>query len=205
MGVLELLAALQQRVPSGAPAHSRARDSTVVRTAHGRIQVDAAVRIDTQGQRREQFWCDGVRVERPVLLRLTCAETECPHAVQVRRLWLARSGQQATAEAALAPQPQHLLTEQTLSMGGQTVTARPARFPCFTPCPHHAHPPLMIHKAGWDLFEHGVAIGGGLAGGGGVPRPRFPSLAAARAHLLARRMEALAALAAASGRADDTG
>lgn len=200
MGVLELIDTVQQQVPAGAPFGSRSRATGVVQTAMARHTVVVAARIDAQGQRREQFWCDGLRLERPVLLRLTCAETECPHAVQVRRLWQAHIGASAAPMPRAAPSPRPLLAEQTLRVGSQTVVARPARFPCFTPCPHQAHPPLLIDKSGWDLFEQGIAIGGGLAHGGGPPRPRFPSLAAARAHLLARQMEAQAALAMASRR-----
>lgn len=52
-----------------------------------------------------------------------------------------------------------LMAEMAVTAGHQTLLARPARFPCFTPCPQGAHPPLMIEKAGFDLFGVDLAAG----------------------------------------------
>jgi hypothetical protein len=52
----------------------------------------------------------------------------------------------------------------------------------------------MIEKTGYDLFEHGVCVGGGLMRSGDSARPRLPTLAAAHAFVLARHLEALAML-----------
>ncbi|MFM2059924.1 MAG: hypothetical protein RLY71_4309, partial [Pseudomonadota bacterium] len=101
----ELIAQTQQQVPTGAPAGSRCKLATWVDTGRVRHEVTVAVRIDAQGRRREQFWCDGVRVERAVLLRLTCAEVECPHAVAVRAQWQAFHARRQTAASASAPAP----------------------------------------------------------------------------------------------------
>jgi len=135
-----------------------------------------------------------VPVERHVMLRLTCEEAECPHVIAVRAQWLARHGP-TPADAkveALCPRP--LMTEAAVVVGHQHFVARPGRFPCFTPCPHGAHPPLRIDKSGFDLFEDGTCLGGGVAEVGGVLQPRIPTVRAAEAFVLARHLETLAAL-----------
>ena len=86
------------------------------------------------------------------------------------------------------------MTEVPVVVGRQHFVARPGRFPCFTPCPHGAHPPLRIDKSGFDLFENGTCLGGGVAKVGGVLQPRIPTVRAAEAFVLARHLETLAAL-----------
>jgi hypothetical protein len=203
--LLDLIDEADRKVPATAPFGTRWKGLCKLTTAHGAHSVAVAARIDARGRRREQFWCDEVRVERSVLLRLTCAETECPHAIEVRVQWLAfhRRGPAHAPRATLGPQP--LTADIPVTVAGRHhVVARPARFPCFTPCPHGAHPPLAIDKTGFDLFEEGVCLGGGIVEHGGMRRPRIPTVHAAEAFVLARHLEALAALgqAADSSRAD---
>jgi hypothetical protein len=194
MNVLQLIDEGDRRVPAAAPFGIRWKGMSRVTTPHGAHSVAVAARIDARGRRREQFWCDGVRVERAVLLRLTCSETECPHAIEVRAQWLAFHchGLAVAPRASLCPRP--LMADIPVTVGRHHVVARPARFPCFTPCPHGAHPPLNIDKTGFDLFEEGVCLGGGITDVGGVSRPRIPTVRAAEAFVLARHLEALAAL-----------
>jgi len=195
MNVLQLIDEIRRQVPAEAPFGTRGKTSSAVMTPLGSHTVGAAARIDAQGRRREQFWCDGVRVELPVLLRLTCAESECPHAIEVRAQWQAfhRCGPAKPLPDPRAPQP--LMSEIPVTIRQQQFTARPARFPCFTPCPHGAHPPMVIKKTGFDLFEEGACIGGGVVEADGVRQPRLPTLSAAEAYVLARHLETLAALA----------
>jgi hypothetical protein len=198
VNLLQLIDDVHRSLPATAPSGARAKASSTLSTPHGEHTVAVAVRIDPQGRRREQLWCDGVRVERPVLLRLTCPETECPQAIQVRAQWLAyRQGGPARARAD-DPCPRPLMAEVPVAVASQQLVARPARFPCFTPCPHGAHPPLTIDKSGFDLFEHGACLGGGVATVDGVRRPRLPTLRAAEAFVLARHLEALATIATAA-------
>ena len=197
MKVPDLIDEVRRQVPVGAPFGTRHKASGSVNTAHGAWVVAAAARIDREGRRREQFWCDGLRLELPVLLRLTCSESECPHAVQVRAQWLAFHRRSALSERSGAFQPRPLMTEVDLNVGWQRITARPARFPCFTPCPNKAHPPMTVHKAGFDLFAAGQCVGGGVVEVRGVRRPRIPTVRAAEAYLLARGFEATAAIQAA--------
>lgn len=201
MNVLRLIEEVERKVPPNAPFGSRCKLSAQVATPNGRHTVAVAARIDASGQRRLQYWCDGSRLELPVLLRLTCSETECPHAVAVYAQWQAYQQRGAAPPAgvpATGPGPQPLMAEVAVTVGRQRFVARPARFPCFTRCPHKAHAPLTIDKTGFDLFEDGACLGGGVVEQGGVRTPRIPSLPAAEAFVLARHLEMLAALRQAS-------
>ena len=192
MTVPELLASLQRQVPPDAPTGTRWKGQAVVAGPLGRHEVAAAARIDPQGRQREQFWCDGFRVERAVLLRLTCPEAECPQAQQVRAQWAAFRRQGRGLRPPVPAPLQPLLAEVPVVVGPQRFTARPARFPCFTPCPHGAHPPMTLDKQGFDLFDEHQCLGGGVTESGGVRRPRIPSVRAAEAYVLARHLETLA-------------
>lgn len=195
MNLPDLLDELHRRVPEDAPIGTRCKLASIVQAPGGAHQVAVAARIDAQGRRREQFWCDDVRVERPLLLRLTCPERECPHAVQVRAQWEAflRRGRVTVAR----PKPlrvQDPAAEITVRAGGLSFTARPARFPCFTPCPHGAHPPMTIDKTGFDLFDDGGCVGGGVTETQGVRRPHLPTLHDAQAYVRVRQLEARATI-----------
>lgn len=198
MLVPDLIDEVQRRVPAAAPFGTRWKAQVTVNLPHGDHTVSVAARIDPNGRRREQFSCDGVRVERQVLLRLTCPETECPHAMQVRAQWQTFHRVGAAPTRRERPSPQPLMQELSVVDGQSRFVARPARFPCFTPCPHQAHLSLMIDKTGFDLFDEGACLGGGVAQANGLMRPRLPTLRAAEAYVLARRLESQAVLGAAS-------
>ncbi len=55
-----------------------------------------------------------------------------------------------------------LFDETPVVVGSRNCVARPASFECVTPCPVGAHAPIRMHKTGWDLFENGRYIAGGL-------------------------------------------
>jgi hypothetical protein len=191
MNVLHFINEAHREVPASAPPGTRWKAGADVTTELGRHTVSVEAFIDGDGHRHEQFWCDGVRVERHVLLRLTCAEVECPHAIAVRAQWLAERGEAPTDTRLEEPCPRPLMTEIAVAVGRQHVVARPARFPCFIRCPHAAHPPLRIDKSGFDLFEDGICLGGGVTTLGGVLQPRIPTVRAAEAFVLARHLETL--------------
>ena len=180
-------------MPIGAPFGVRWRGVAAVTVAGAAHQVSVAARIDHKGRRREQCLLDGVRVERSVLLRLTCAEIECPQAKFVRAQWDAFHRRAPRAKAQPL-QARPLIEEHALVVGHHQCTARPARFTCFTHCPNRAHPALLIEKTGYDLFEQGVYVGGGLVKSRDGAHPRLPTLEAAKAFVLARQLEAMAAL-----------
>ena len=194
MNVPQLLEEVRRRVPLGAAYGTRWKGAVLVDSASGTLQVAAAARIDMKGQRREQLWCDDRRVDLAVLLRLTCAEEECPHAQQVRAQWtkFRHPGRVATGSKTFTAEP--LMTEVEFKVCRHTYTARPARFPCFTPCPNGAHPPLTIEKSGFDVFEASSCLGGGITEPPGVRRPRIPTVQAAEAYVLARHLETVVLL-----------
>ena len=200
MNVHDLIADAERRLPENAPIGTRHRAEGIVTSGSARHHVAVAVRIDAKGRRRDQYFCDTVRVPRHVLLRLTCAETECPQAQAVCEQW-ARFHQRGSASRRprlAPPQGGPLMSEVDVAVAGHECVARPARFNCFGPCPNQAHPPMWIEKTGFDLFENGTCVGGGILREPGTCRPRLPSIVAVQAYLLARRLEALAALNAAA-------
>ncbi len=210
MQVHELIQQLAASVPEGAPPGTRRRVAGRVDTGPQAHEVAAEARIDAQGRRRERWYCDGVRLQRHELMRLTCAETECPQAMALREQWAAFCGRRAGSDARPAPLPAHtvrplitvrpLMREVPINAAGYRCVARPASFRCFTPCPNGAHPALWIAKQGYDLFEEGRCIGGGLRSAGGISRPHLPSLQAVEAYLLGRQLEAWAVLQAVADR-----
>ncbi len=203
MQVHELVQQLADSVPEGAPPGTRRRVAGRVDTGPQPHAVVAEARIDAQGRRRERWYCDGVRLLRHELLRLTCAETECPQAMALRAQWAAFRGLGGAAGAgkpAAAPAARPLMQEVPISVAGHQCVARPASFRCFTPCPNGAHPALWIDKQGYDLFEEGRCIGGGLRSVDGISRPRLASVQAAEAYLLGRQFEARAVLLAVAAR-----
>lgn len=197
MSILPFIREIRREVPIGAAAGTRYRVDAHVQLPGAVHRLSLTARIDHKGRRVEQLLCDGVRVERAVLLRLTCPETECPQARAVRLQW-DRYHQRAPAlpQPAGPPRPCPLIEEHPLVVDHQEYTARPARFSCFTPCPNRAHPSMTIEKTGYDLFEHGTCVAGGLADVDGVMRPRLPTLQAAEAFLRAGHLLARAVLGA---------
>lgn len=192
VSVLQLIREIRQKVPVDAAFGTRWQLTARVDVTGASHQLTVAARIDHKGRRREQFLCDGVRVEKPMLLRLTCAETECPHARAVRQQW-DQYHRRAPARRAvqLQPLPLPLIEEYELVVNDQPYTARPARFSCYTPCPNRAHPSMVIEKTGYDLFAHDTCVAGGLVDCDGVKRPRLPTLQAAEAFVRSGHQQAL--------------
>lgn len=213
MNVSDIIDEIARRLPRAdepPPAAWRAAPQRIeadVTTELGvhRVAIDA--RVDTQDRLRERYWCDGIRLQRHELLRLTCPEAECPQSRALRDQWQAflrqRSGRPVAARRTVANGYRAglpLVTEHPLHVAGRSCTARPATFRCFTSCPNKAHPPLWLDKRGFDVFEGGVCIGGGSAPGATVDgvtttNPRIPTLQAAEAYVLARTLEVSALLA----------
>lgn len=201
MNVNDLIAEVEDRVRPGAPFGTRFRAEGRVEGADGWHHVVVSARIDPKGQRREVMRCDGFRVERALLLRLTCPEHECPQARAVREQWRRFHDQRAGRPPrpdAHAPRANALIEETPLVVDGYRCVARPAPFTVYMRCPNAAHPPLTMTKTGYDLFEDGLFVGGGIATGPKGPYPRLPSLSAAEAYVRARAIEARAVVAGAA-------
>ena len=96
--------------------------------------------------------------------------------------------------------PKALVQELVLDEAGHHCPLRPGRWACERRCPVQAHAPRTVPMDGWDLFEHGVWLAGGLVQDpehpGCGPRPRFASPEDARAWLRAQHLHAGQALAA---------
>jgi hypothetical protein len=207
MTVHQLAEALAQRAPQHAPPGTRERAEATFTMGGATRRVVGEVRVDARGRRRERWWCDGTRLQWHELLRLSCPEAECPQAQAVWAQWIrfhqrgrpTGAAQPPQAAASLPAATAALVQEVPVAIAGHHCIARPARFSCFTPCPNRAHPPLWIQKRGWDLFEQGRCVAGGLrAHDDGTARPLLPSLQAAEAYVWARHLEAQAIVSAAA-------
>jgi hypothetical protein len=180
MVIDELEARVRGRLPLGARAGTRVRAAEALR-GH---EIEVVYRIDRREQRVINHFCDGARMSRATLLTLLCPEAACAQAKAVREQWRLFIGKpQRRAPARVLPlRPAPLMEELPIECAGHRCVARPASFECLTPCPMSAHEPRVMHKGGWDLFEDGISIAGGLCVDDhqGASRPRFESLADAQ-------------------------
>lgn len=182
------------RLPMGAPIGARVKS---VARARGH-QVEVALRVDRHGSRTYTYSCDGARMSRQTLAMLLCPEAACPRAEQLKSRWRAFTGQ-PTPRARYQRQTlqvRPLIEEVPVESAGHRCTARPASFECLTPCPLGAHGPELMRKAGWDLFEDGVWIAGGLRKDprSGCAEPAFASPADAASWLSDQQVKANAVL-----------
>lgn len=192
MVIDELEARVRGRLPLDAGAGTRVRAAESVR-GH---QIEVVYRIDRKGQRVINHFCDGARMSRTTLLTLLCPEAACAEATAVRQRWRQFIGTpERCAPARVVPlRPAPLMEELPIEGAGHHCVARPASFECLTPCTMGAHPPRVMHKCGWDLFEDGIWIAGGLCveRPHGASRPRFESLADAQQWLATHHARAMA-------------
>lgn len=170
-----------------------ARDELLASRA-GEKRAYAAIDID--GRRAEVFarrgrdglirfgysYC-GVRLDRKTLLMLICPENACPCRAALHERWRVHRGEVVApparpirAELFAGP----LVEEVAVSVGGRTCVARPALFRCSTPCPLGVHAAVPMRKSGWDLFEDGRCIAGGVVPGASIKAliPMLPTLEA---------------------------
>lgn len=186
---------LEARVRGRLPLDARAGTRVCAGEAQQGHEIEVVYRIDRKGQRIINYFCDGARMPRATLLTLLCPEAACPEAKTVRQQWRQFIGMpERRAPARVLPlRPAPLMEELPIECVGHHCVARPASFECLTPCPMSAHAPREMHKSGWDLFEDGVWIAGGLCVDNehGVSRPRFESLADAQQWLAAHRAKTM--------------
>lgn len=193
MALEALEAHLQKTLPTTARVGARVR-GTLKLQGH---EVEVVLRIDRNGRRVFNHHCDGTRMPRPTLLHLLCPETACPHASEVQAQWrrfVSGPERPAPARRRSAVQVRPLIEEVVVDAAGHHCLARPASFECHTPCPMRAHPPQVLRKPGWDLFENGQWIAGGLrsATATGSVLPRFGTPDDARAWLVEQQARAQA-------------
>jgi hypothetical protein len=192
MVIDELEARVRGRLPLDARVGARVRAAEVL-DGH---EVEVIYRIDRKGQRVINHFCDGARMSRATLSMLLCPEAACPEAKAVRQHWHSFIGKpERHLPARVMPlRPAALMVEIPIDGAGHHCVARPASFECLTPCPMGAHTPQVLHKTGWDLFEDGVWVAGGLCVDNheGASRPRFQSPADAQQWLASHQARTLA-------------
>lgn len=180
-------------------------------------ELTVQLRVARDGDLRFTYTLAGLSLERAALLMLICTEAHCAQAQAVKARWAER--QQATPMAGAGPlqsaarkaavpaglgfrplQVQPLMQEAHFEVAGHHCTARPATWPCLRHCPVQAHEPVTVNLPGWDLFENGVWLAGGVvdaaAEGGCGQRPRFQTLQDAQDWMRSQQHSAQAALAA---------
>ncbi|WP_210801456.1 hypothetical protein [Ideonella aquatica] len=208
MHVNDLIQAIEAAVPAGAAPGTRHRVEGRVDTGAQAHEVAIAVRMDAAGRRRETWLCDGIRVERPLLLRLTCAQTDCPQAQQAQRDWqnfhrrrlgLPQSHEHAGGRLRALQARAERNACVMLEAGALTVQAIANRFQGYARCPNHAHPPICRDLPGYDVFDgFDFVVGGGtqvLRDGRVVDMgPRVRSLAQVQAWLDESHRQAGAAI-----------
>lgn len=126
----------------------------------------------------------GVRLRRNVLMQLLCTATACPRCQGTQANWNVFLGI-ASAKIRTGPQTfqfRHLAEEVVLDVNGRSCAVRPATSQCFTVCPVKVHAPEVVRRAGWDLFEGGKYIAGGLIADPAtkMQTPTFPTIEAAK-------------------------
>jgi hypothetical protein len=190
---------LEARVRAALPPDARAGANVRAAEMLGTHEVEVIRRVARNGLPVTDYYCDGARMERGTLLRLLCPESACPLARAVQQRWRSFRGlpERVSPRRAVPLRPAALMTEIPVEGAGHRCVARPASFECLTPCPMGAHEPQPMHKSGWDLFEDGIWLAGGLCieNGTGTARPRFESPAQAQQWLAAQEVNSLVLLA----------
>lgn len=150
-------------------------------------RLEVLGRVELNGKVRFGYSYCGTRMERQTLLKLVCPETACPCRTRIEAQW-------ATHRGIILPSPRRseaspfappLLEEVELRVNGRCCQARSAQFRCLTPCPHSTHSAIHMTKTGWDLFEAGRYVAGGLIENPETKTlaPLLPTLEAAKAWL----------------------
>ena len=146
-------------------------------------EIEVRCRIGRDGRRHYAYRYGGLRLERATLLRLVCPEGACDQARAVRARWAAHRGRPEPAPARATPaeplRVADLVRAVHVHAAGRSVEARPAHFECLTACPTGAHPPAVLRKGGWDVFDGPRYLDGGLQREPhtGTQRPRFEQVA----------------------------
>jgi len=166
-----------------------------VSAAHAGNGIDVTARGKRGGGVIYGYSYGGVRVDRSNLLLLTCPESACELSQAVQRKWKEEHGSakpSSERKGSLRLKVASLFTETPVVVGSRNCVARPASFECVTPCPVGAHAPIRMHKTGWDLFENGRCIAGGLVRQSETNMliPLLPTLEAAKGWLSASQSAA---------------
>lgn len=162
--------------------HGQTRAVAIMHVNGDRLEVLG--RIGKGGAIRLGYSYCGVRMERKTLLTLVCPEQSCPCRAASVAKWQQHQGIviPAASQPRFQPMARPLFEEVEVRANGRSCQARPASFRCLTPCPHSIHAAIPMQKAGWDLFEAGRCIAGGVLKNPetGLSAPLLPTLEAAQ-------------------------
>lgn len=166
------------------------KPQALISDTHQGKMVTVHARVLSNGRHIWGYSFDGVRLERFTLMQLLCPKTECPKCQQTQARWRKFQGiaDPVPKKAIPAYQFRHLTEEVLFDFDSRTIHARPASFQCETVCPVEVHGHAVIRKTGWDLFEGGSYIGGGLTTNPAskLLEPLLPTLDAAKDWLAQR-------------------
>lgn len=162
--------------------HGPTRAVAVMHVNGDRLEVLG--RVGPGGDIRLGYSYCGVRMERKTLLTLVCPEQSCPCRGNLLAKWRQHQGIAipAAPPPRFRPMARPLFEEVEIRANGRCCHARPASFRCLTPCPHAAHAAIPMQKTGWDLFEAGRCIAGGVLKNPetGLSAPLLPTLEVAQ-------------------------
>lgn len=178
---------LEQEAAAQLPAAAPMGAMVAVRGQHEGREIEVRFRVNRRGDRVYGYSYGGARMARSTLLLLTCPEAACQASREARQRWLEFIGEgerpRRAVVSSLAPVP--LIDEVPIRIRERSFVARPASFESVTTCPRGAHEARAMRRQGWDLFEGGRCIAGGVVmderAQGLVPK--FPRLADAAAWL----------------------
>lgn len=152
--------------------------------AHRGIRISVSAHRLRNGKPIFKYSLDGVRLERSLLLQLLCTETDCPECQGTQANWALFRGVLAPSRNAVQQNYafKHLAEEFSIEVSGRTCVARPAVLQCRIICPLRAHGPAVVRKTGWDLFEGGRYLIGGLVTDPETleQKPTIPTIEAAK-------------------------
>lgn len=167
--------------------HGQTRAVAVMHVNGDRLEVLG--RIGPGGAIRLGYSYCGVRMERKTLLTLVCPEQSCPCRAASLANWHRHLGIVIPATPSrFQPMARPLIVEVEIRANGRCCQARPALLRCLTPCPYAVHSAIPMQKTGWDLFEAGRCIAGGVFKNPetGLSVPMLPTLEVAQTWLAAQ-------------------
>lgn len=181
---------LENEAMSLLAANGDCKERVRVSAAHAGNEIDVTARGKRGGGVIYGYSYGGIRVDRSNLLLLTCSESACELSQSVQRKWRdAHGAAQACSDRKSSQRLKvaSLFDETPVVVGSRNCVARPASFECVTTCPVGAHAPIRMHKTGWDLFENGRCIAGGLVRQSetSMLTPLLPTLESAKSWLSA--------------------
>ncbi len=133
---------------------------------HNDLSVRVSFGQNRKGEPTYRYWVDSARVTREVMLAVLCNESICPWHQDTLAQLRQFVGKAQPAPAQRKKAAMHITALQQeclLEVDGKAYAARPAKLSCRWQCPVGAHPPMVLQREGWDVFNmDGSYVAGGL-------------------------------------------